>query len=60
MVVGHGEEKTLVFSLLYYLLIQSLNRKSTFAALHSDINSLSLATFIQPASLIAKRVDQQK
>jgi hypothetical protein len=31
-----------------------------FAVLHSDINSLSLASLILLASFIAKTVDQQK
>jgi len=32
--------RTIVFSSLYYLWLQRLKRKSMFAELHSDINSL--------------------
>jgi hypothetical protein len=38
--VGHEDRKHLVFTSLYCLLFQNINRKSMFAVLHSDINSL--------------------
>ncbi len=38
--MDHEVRKHFVFSLLYFLLFQFLNRKSMFAVLHSDTSSL--------------------
>jgi hypothetical protein len=43
---GHEGRKTNGFSLLYCLLYQCHNRKSMFAVLHSDINSLKSGIII--------------
>jgi hypothetical protein len=53
--MGREEEKQYGLSLFYCLLFQLLERKSMFVILHSDINSLSLASFIYPSSLIEKK-----
>jgi hypothetical protein len=37
--MDHEDRKQIVFNTSYCLLLQVLNRKSMFAALHSDINS---------------------
>jgi len=42
------------FDSFYHLLFQLLESKPVFAALHSEISSLCLASFIKPANHLPK------